>query len=28
MVDKDRSYNSEHGLHHFHALVLKSLGDL
>lgn len=28
MVDKDRSYNSEHGLHHFHALVLKQLGDL
>lgn len=28
MVDKDRSFNSEHGLHHFHELVLKSLGDL
>ena len=28
MVDKDRSYNSEHGLHHFHGLVLKQLGDL
>jgi choline monooxygenase len=28
MVDKDRSYNSEHGLHHFHSLVLKSLGDM
>ncbi len=28
MVDKDRSHNSEHGLHHFHALVLKQLGDL
>ena len=28
MVDKERSYNSEHGLHHFHALVLKQLGDL
>ena len=27
MVDRERSYNSEHGLHHFHALVLKSLGD-
>ena len=27
MVDKDLSHNSEHGLHHFHALVLKSLGD-
>ena len=28
MVDMDRSYNSEHGLHHFHGLVLKQLGDL
>jgi len=28
MVDKERSYNSEHGLHHFHALVLKQLGDI
>lgn len=28
MVDKDRSFNSEHGLHHFHSLVLKSLGDM
>ena len=28
MVDKDRSFNSEHGLHHFHGLVLKALGDL
>jgi carnitine monooxygenase subunit len=28
MVDRERSYNSEHGLHHFHSLVLKSLGDL
>ena len=28
MVDKDRSFNSEHGLHHFHSLVLKALGDV
>ncbi len=28
MVDKERSYNSEHGLHHFHSLVLGRLGDL
>jgi choline monooxygenase len=28
MVDKDRSYNAEHGLHHFHQLVLERLGDL
>jgi len=28
MVDKDRSYNAEHGLHHFHSLVLERLGDL
>ena len=28
MVDRDRSYNSEHGLHHFHSLVLGSLGEL
>jgi phenylpropionate dioxygenase-like ring-hydroxylating dioxygenase large terminal subunit len=28
MVDGERSFNSEHGLHHFHALVLRSLGDL
>lgn len=28
MVDKERSFNSEHGLHHFHTLVLKALGDL
>ena len=28
MVDRDRSYNSEHGLHHFHRLVLQRLGDL
>ena len=28
MVDKERSFNSEHGLHHFHELVLKSLGDI
>jgi choline monooxygenase len=28
MVDKERSYNFEHGLHHFHALVLNHLGEL
>ncbi len=28
MVDKDRTFNSEHGLHHFHSLVLERLGDL
>lgn len=28
MVDQARSFNSEHGLHHFHSLVLKRLGDL
>jgi choline monooxygenase len=28
MVDKDRTFNSEHGLHHFHAMVLEKLGDL
>ena len=28
MVDRDRSFNSEHGLHHFHRLVLQKLGDL
>lgn len=28
MVDGDRSFNSEHGLHHLHTLVLKQLGDL
>jgi choline monooxygenase len=28
MVDKDRTFNSEHGLHHFHSLVLEKLGDL
>lgn len=28
MVDAARSFNSEHGLHHFHELVLKKLGDL
>ncbi len=28
MVDRDRSFNSEHGLHHFHSLVLRQLGDL
>ncbi len=28
MVDKERSFNSEHGLHHFHSLVLNRLGDL
>ena len=27
MVDKDRSFNSEHGLHHFHSLVLDRMGD-
>ena len=28
IVDKDRSYLSEHGLHHFHGLVLQALGEL
>jgi choline monooxygenase len=28
IVDKDRTYISEHGLHHFHSLVLDALGDL
>jgi carnitine monooxygenase subunit len=28
MVDRERSFNSEHGLHHFHSLVLHALGDL
>jgi choline monooxygenase len=26
VVDKDRTDISEHGLHHFHGLVLKALG--
>jgi choline monooxygenase len=26
IIDKDLSQNSEHGLHHFHSLVLKALG--
>jgi choline monooxygenase len=28
MVDKERTFISEHGLHHFHSLVLDSLGEL
>jgi choline monooxygenase len=28
MVDKERTFISEHGLHHFHALVLGKLGEL
>ena len=28
IVDKDRTFLSEHGLHHFHGLVLDALGDL
>lgn len=28
MVDKERSFMSEHGLHHFHSLVLGALGEL
>ncbi|MBL8894799.1 MAG: aromatic ring-hydroxylating dioxygenase subunit alpha, partial [Rhizobiales bacterium] len=28
IVDRDRTYISEHGLHHFHSLVLDALGDL
>jgi choline monooxygenase len=28
IVDKDRTFISEHGLHHFHSLVLESLGEL
>lgn len=28
MIDKERTFNSEHGLHHFHSLVLEALGDL
>ena len=28
MIDKDRTFVSEHGLHHFHSLVLDALGDL
>ena len=28
VVDKDRTFVSEHGLHHFHGLVLEALGDL
>jgi choline monooxygenase len=28
MVDKERSYLSEHGVHHFHGLVLAALGEL
>ena len=28
IVDKDRTFLSEHGLHHFHSLVLDALGDL
>jgi len=28
VVDKDRTYLSEHGVHHFHGLVLGALGEL
>lgn len=28
IVDKDRTFVSEHGLHHFHSQVLDALGDL
>ncbi|MEZ5775094.1 MAG: ring-hydroxylating oxygenase subunit alpha [Hyphomicrobiaceae bacterium] len=28
IVDKDRTFISEHGLHHFHSLVLEALGEL
>jgi phenylpropionate dioxygenase-like ring-hydroxylating dioxygenase large terminal subunit len=28
VVDKDRTYLSEHGVHHFHGLVLEALGEL
>jgi len=28
IVDKDRTYISEHGVHHFHGLVLEALGEL
>ena len=28
IVDKDRTFISEHGLHHFHTLVLDALGEL
>ena len=28
MVDPERSFNSEHGLHHFHSLVQKHLGEM
>ncbi len=28
MVDSERTFNSEHGLHHFHSLVLEKLGEL
>jgi choline monooxygenase len=28
VVDKDRTYLSEHGVHHFHSLVLEALGEL
>ncbi|MEZ5926427.1 MAG: ring-hydroxylating oxygenase subunit alpha [Hyphomicrobiaceae bacterium] len=28
IVDKDRTFISEHGLHHFHSLVLDALGEL
>ena len=28
IVDKDRTYLSEHGVHHFHGLVLEALGEL
>jgi choline monooxygenase len=27
IVDKERTYISEHGLHHFHGLVLRALGE-
>lgn len=28
VIDKDRGFNCEHGLHHFHSLVLGALGEL
>jgi carnitine monooxygenase subunit len=28
MVDKERTHISEHGLHHFHSLILDALGEL
>jgi choline monooxygenase len=28
IVDRERTYISEHGLHHFHSLVLDALGEM